>query len=85
MYADSSTALGVVGRKGNGKPRHVKVGNLWPQEKRETGEMEFRKVLGEKNPADLMTESLTEKVIQAHMDAIGQAARTGRAAEGLKL
>ena len=29
---DSNAALGKVGRKGNGKLRHIKVGNLWLQE-----------------------------------------------------
>ena len=79
------SALGVVARKGNGKLRHVKVGNLWLQEKRESGEIEFHKVLGEGNPADLMTKGLADRVMRKHMDYLNQQATTGRAAEGLKL
>ena len=54
MYVDSTAALGVVGRRGCGRMRHVRVGNLWLQEMREEGELKFEKVLGNKNPADLM-------------------------------
>ena len=33
VLVDSSAALGIVRRKGNGRLRHVKVGTLWIQEK----------------------------------------------------
>ncbi len=33
IYVDSSAAIGIVHRRGNGKMRHVKVGTLWIQEK----------------------------------------------------
>ena len=33
VYVDSSAAIGVAHRKGNGKLRHVRVGLLWIQEK----------------------------------------------------
>ncbi len=45
----------------------------------------MRKMLGDRNPADLMTKTLVERVIKAHMGAMGQEAQQGRAAEGLKL
>ena len=32
VYVDSSAALAVVGRKGNGKLRHIRVGHLWVQQ-----------------------------------------------------
>ena len=38
VLVDSSAALGVVSRKGAGKLRHVRVGQLWVQEKAESGE-----------------------------------------------
>ena len=41
VFVDSGAALGVVGRRGYGKLRHVRVGNLWVQEKRETGELVY--------------------------------------------
>ena len=38
VLVDSSAALAIVARKGNGKLRHVKVGHLWIQEKAAVGE-----------------------------------------------
>ena len=39
VYVDSSAAMGVVARRGAGKLRHVRVGQLWIQEKAERGEL----------------------------------------------
>ena len=85
LLADSAAALGIVRRKGNGKQRHIRVGTLWIQEKEETGEVRYGKVDGVKNPGDLMTKGVQRKVLDAHMQALGQEAREGRAAIGLKL
>ena len=41
VYVDSSAALAVVARKGCGKLRHVRVGQLWVQEVAEAEEMKF--------------------------------------------
>ena len=76
---------GSWGRKGNGKLRHVRVGMLWIQEKVEEGALEVRKVLGEDNPADLMTTYLTRKVMDHYMGAINQEEADGRAKLSLKL
>ena len=46
LFVDSTAALGVVGRRGCGRMRHVRVGDLWLQEKREEGELKFQKILG---------------------------------------
>ena len=43
VYVDSSAALAVVARKGNGKLRHVKVGCLWIQEKQRVVSCSTRK------------------------------------------
>ena len=85
IYADSSAALGVVKRKGNGKLRHVRVGKLWLQEKREREELEFRKVGGQMNPGDLMTKNLQERVMEHHMELIGQKRCDGRASSSLQV
>ena len=37
IMVDSSAALAVVARKGNGKLRHVRVGHLWVQQVAATG------------------------------------------------
>ncbi len=85
VYADSSAAIGVVKRKGSGKLRHVRIGKLWIQEKRERGEVHYRKVLGTRNPADLFTKGLTEKMIDTHMSTINQMKGDGRAESSLRL
>ena len=63
VFVDSSAALSVAQRKGTGKMRHVKIGQLWIQEAAENEELIFRKVKGEENPADLGTKHLTRKKI----------------------
>ena len=52
---DSSAAMGIVGRKGVGKIRHLDVGMMWVQDLRERGGFEVKKVLGTMNPADQLT------------------------------
>ena len=79
VLVDSSAALGVVGRKGAGKLRHVRVGQLWVQEKAESGELRYRKVKGTENPADLMTKALTGIEIQKYMTKINLQGMKGRA------
>ena len=66
---DSSAALGVVRRRGNGK-QHIRVGTLWIQEKRERGELGYDKVRGERNPGDLMTKGLSQRVVALHMEML---------------
>ena len=52
VHVDSSAAIGIANRKGNGKLRHVKVGTLWIQQLAEEEEIILRKVKGENNVAD---------------------------------
>ena len=61
VFVDSSAALSVTQKKGNGKMRHVRIGQLWIQEAAEEEELKFRKVKGESNPADLGTKHLNRK------------------------
>ena len=83
VMTDSSAALGVVRRKGNGRMRPIRVGTLWVQEKEESGELTYEKVKGEKNPGDLMTKGLSQRVMEIHMQALRQTTRSGRADKGL--
>lgn len=43
LYVDSSAALMVVGRRRNGRLRHVRVGHLRFQERPQRGEVSYRK------------------------------------------
>jgi hypothetical protein len=85
VYVDSSAALAVVARKGNGKLRHVRVGCLWIQEKSNSGELHFKKVQGELNPSDAMTKHLTGPRILDLTRRLSQVPRTGRAHAGLSI
>ena len=84
VLVDSSAALGVVGRKGAGKLRHVRVGQLWVQEKAESGELRYRKVKGTDNPADLMTKTLSGMEIKKYMEKINLTGMRGRAEKSLE-
>ena len=85
IFVDSSAALGVVARKGAGKLRHVRVGQLWVQEKSENGDLSYKKVKGTENPADLMTKALTAMEIWKYMEMANQFRLEGRASQSLKV
>ena len=83
VFVDSSAALAVVNRKGCGKLRHVRVGQLWVQQLAEDEEVKFRKVLGDDNPADLCTKYLTRLRMDKLIQLIYLKDKEGRAEEGL--
>eukprot|EP00973_Karenia_brevis_P009927 1341112-Karenia_brevis.AAC.1 len=64
--ADASAALGIISRKGLGKVRHLDTSHLWIREVKATREMEFKKVDGKVNPADLMTKHLAQADLYRH-------------------
>ena len=81
VYVDSSAALGVVDRKGNGKLRHIRVGQLWIQQAAEDETITYRKIHGKENPADLCTKHLTQTEIDRALTKIELVIREGRAQE----
>ena len=85
VHVDSNAAIGVISRKGCGKLRHVRVGDLWIQDRVAEGDLLVQKVAGEWNPADLLTKSLGEKKITRFMDILNQSFADGRASVALKL
>ena len=85
VHVDSSAALGVIDRKGNGKLRHIRVGQLWVQQIAEDEIVAYRKVHGKENPADLCTKNLTQSQIDSALEKIELRIREGRAQEGLAL
>ena len=82
---DSSAALAVVNRKGCGKLRHVRVGQLWVQQLAEEEDMSFRQVLAEETSADLCTKHLARIRIEKLILLISLYHRAGKAEEGLKV
>ena len=85
VLVDSSAALGIVRRKGCGKQRHVRVGDLWVQEKEESGEIKYKKVKGEENPADAGTKYIPEQRMRTLMKDVGQVSVKGRSKESLRI
>ena len=85
MFVDSSAALAVVNRKGCGKLRHVRVGQLWVQQLADEEEVSFRKVLGDDNPADLSTKYLTRIRMDKLTQLIYLTDKDGKAEEGLDI
>ena len=61
MWTDSSAVMGICTRQGLGKLRHIDTQTLWVQEKVRTKQITLRKVLGDVNPADLLTKFLVGK------------------------
>ena len=59
VWTDSSAAIGICGRSGLGKLRHGQTHTLWVQERVRTVAIKLRKVHGEVNLADLLTEHLS--------------------------
>ena len=80
LYADASAALGIVHRKGLGKVRHIDTNTLWVQQAACTKSIQCKKVLGTLNPADALTEHLTEAMRDQHMKKIGITLDAGRPA-----
>ena len=85
VYVDSNAALGIAKRQGCGKLRHIRIGNLWVQDKRESGEVGFQKVSGEANPADMCTKYLNRAKIQGYNRELGLREETGRAGMASKV
>ena len=85
VFADASAALGVVNRRGAGRLRHVRIGSLWVQEAQASGSLEYRKVAGSENPADLLTKGLRAEPMRYLVSSLGLEYRAGSAAVRLQL
>ena len=79
VYTDSSAALGISGRVGLGKVRHLRTQGLWVQEVHATKRLVYRKVLGTKNPSDILTKYISADLMNRHLEAINAEKRGGRA------
>ena len=78
VYAESSAALGISQRIGIGQVRHLRQG-LWVQETRISGRLAYHKVLGTKNPADVLTKHVPGELLERHLETLGAEMRGGRA------
>ena len=85
VFTDSSAALGIAHRAGIGKVRHLRTQGLWVQEVRATNRLKYLKVLGSKEPADVLTKHVPAELLGRHLEATGMAATGGRAAAAPEL
>ena len=85
LHVDSSAAIRVTSRGGNGKMRHVREGMLWIQEKVEEGELGVKKVRGEDNPSDILTKHVSASINDKHMAMMREHYQEGRAGGSFKL
>ena len=79
LHVDASAALGILERRGVGRVRHLDVGSLWLQEQHLRKVIEFTKVSGTANPADLMTKHLSKDLVDGYMVHLGFVFREGHA------
>ena len=85
VHVDPNAAIRIAHRCGNGKLRHVHVGNLWIQERVEEGDLKLEKIGGTWNPADALTKGLDGNNLMGFMEMCNQRVTVGRAESTLKL
>ena len=66
VWSDASAALGIIERKGLGKTQHIGTGFLWIQQTAAERRLQFGKVLGRDNPADLFTKYFDWETMKRH-------------------
>ena len=73
------SSMGIYSRSGLGKLRHIDTQCLWLQQKVRSGAIEFRKVKGTDNPANLFTDNRTSApCMEAVLMMFGCVYRGGR-------
>ena len=70
LFTDSAAALGIIGRRGLGKVRHMETGYLWLQDLVADKKLAVAKVKGTENPADLGTKHLKAEDIDKHLSRL---------------
>ena len=85
LFADASATLGIIGRKGIGKVRHLDTSNLCLQNQHLRGALDFKKVAGTSNDSDAMTKYLPQDLMKRHISAMGAYWSTAKAAAGIEL
>ena len=80
VWTDSSATLGICGRQGLGRLRHIDAQCLWIQQRVRDGSVQLYKVRGDDNPADLFTKHLvSQDRINNLLELFGCRHRDGRA------
>ena len=86
VWTDSTATMGICGRRGLGKLRHIDTQCLWIQQKVRSKAIDLRKIRGDSNPADLFTKHLLgEDKVKSLVTLLDCEFRGGRAATAPKL
>ena len=80
LYNGATAAIGMARRKGMGRIRHLHVTDLWVQEKFNNQLAFLHKLLGAKNPADLVTKYTEKAILTMALGKIGMQILDGRSA-----
>ena len=81
VWTDSTVTMGICGRSGLGKLRHVDTRSLGVQQRVRDKSLETRKVHGEVHPSDLFTNHLSrEERVTDLLRLFGRRFSEGRAA-----
>ncbi len=70
VWTDSSAAIGICGRQGLGKLRHLDTHTLWVQQAVRTKRIMLCKIDGERNPADLLTKHSLTRDRMMHLTSL---------------
>ena len=68
--SDSSAGRGMCLRQGVGRVRHLETRYLWVQERVGEGHLKISSVPGDRNPADILTKSVTGVLLKKHLRAL---------------
>ena len=79
LKSDATAAIGMVGRSGLGKVRHLAVSDLWVQQFAKQGVVQYYKVDGVKNGSDMLTKAVDANTLWKHSGFMGQVVLSGRA------
>ena len=71
LKVDANATIGMLHRTGLGKMRHVDVSELWLQSVVKNKKILLKKVLGTRNPADMMTKYLGVQESGGYMSELG--------------
>ena len=86
VWTDSTATIGICGRQGLGKLRHIDTHYLWVQQRVRDKSIDLYKVRGEENPADLFTKHLSRHDrIEKLLELFGCVYRGGRPAAAPKM
>lgn len=84
LRVDSTACLGMAGRRGAGRVRHIHTPCLWLQRAVADGRIVLDKILGTENPADLGTKSLPAASIRRILHEVGYRYLAGSSRLALK-